>query len=162
MTLGVAVATFALQRKLPYKRLLVVTGAMIAFVLVVMVGQTVRTLQGTGWAPITALGFDPPTWASLWLDVYPTWETAGAQLAAVVFVLGSYLLAQELRVKRPRRRAYRAARAASASAAATVSAPTASATGPYVTAPPQTLRPARKPASEESAAAAPSDASFTT
>ena len=38
MTLAVAVATFALQRKLPYKRMLVVTGVLIGFVLVVMVG----------------------------------------------------------------------------------------------------------------------------
>ena len=46
MTLGVAVATFALQRKLPYKRMLIVTGVMIGFVLVVMVGQTARTHAG--------------------------------------------------------------------------------------------------------------------
>jgi high-affinity iron transporter len=104
MTLAVAVATFALQRKLPYKRMLVVTGVMIGFVLVVMVGQTARTMQGTGWIPITPIDVDPPYWLGLWFGVYPTWETIGAQVAAMAFVIGSYFLAQEVRVRRPRRR----------------------------------------------------------
>jgi len=112
MTLAVAVLTFALQRKLPYKRMLILTGVLIGFVLVVMVGQTARTMQGTGWLSIGSFAFEPPTWASLWLGVYPTWETIGAQLAAIVFVVGSYFLAQEIRVKRPRRRARLAAVAA--------------------------------------------------
>jgi high-affinity iron transporter len=104
MTLAVAVATFALQRKLPYKRMLVVTGVLIGFVLVVMVGQTARTMQGTGWIPITPIDVDPPYWLGLWFGVYPTWETIGAQVAAMLFVIGSYFLAQEVRVRRPRRR----------------------------------------------------------
>ena len=60
LTLAVAVLTFALQRKLPYKRMLIVTGVMIGFVLVVMVGQTARTMQGTGWLPITPIDADLP------------------------------------------------------------------------------------------------------
>jgi high-affinity iron transporter len=120
MTLAVAVCTFALQRKLPYKRMLVVTGVLIGFVLVVMVGQTVRTMQGTGWLPITTLDVQPPYWAGLWFGVYPTVETVGAQLLAAVFVIGSYVLAREIRVKRPVRRATRTA----------ASAPTASAPAP--------------------------------
>jgi high-affinity iron transporter len=107
MTLAVAVLTFALQRKLPYKRMLVVTGVMIGFVLVVMVGQTARTMQGTGWIPITPIDVDPPYWLGLWFGVYPTWETIGAQVGAMAFVIGSYALAQEVRVRRPRRRAAR-------------------------------------------------------
>jgi high-affinity iron transporter len=105
MTLAVAVLTFALQRKLPYKRMLIVTGVMIGFVLVVMVGQTARTMQGTGWIPITPLNIDPPYWLGLWFGVYPTWETIGTQIGAMIFVIGSYFLAQEVRVRRPRRRA---------------------------------------------------------
>jgi high-affinity iron transporter len=101
----VAVATFALQRKLPYKRMLVVTGVLIGFVLVVMVGQTARTMQGTGWLSITPVGGEFPYWWGLWFGVYPTWETIGAQAAAMVFVIGSYFIAQEIRVRRPRRRA---------------------------------------------------------
>ncbi|MDO8185187.1 FTR1 family protein [Conexibacter sp. JD483] len=114
MVLGVAVLTFALQRKLPYKKMLIVTGVMIGFVLIVMVGQTARTMQGTGWLPITPLGFDPPYWASLWFGVYPTVETVVAQLAAAAFVIGSYYLAQEVRVKRPQRAARKRRAAAAA------------------------------------------------
>jgi high-affinity iron transporter len=105
LTLSVAVLTFALQRKLPYKKMLVVTGVLLGFVLVVMVGQTARTLQGTGWLSITPAPVDPPYWAGLWFGVFPTWETLGAQVGALVFVVGSYYLAQELKVKRPQRRA---------------------------------------------------------
>ncbi len=109
LTLGVAVVTFALQRKLPYKKMLIVTGVLIGFVLVVMVGQTTRTMQGTGWLPISPIDVDVPYWAGLWLGVFPTWETLAAQLAAAAFVIGSYFLAQEVRVKRPQRRARAAA-----------------------------------------------------
>jgi high-affinity iron transporter len=107
LTLGVAVVTFALQRKLPYKRMLIVTGVMIGFVLVVMVGQTARTMQGTGWLPITPVDVDLPYWAGLWFGVFPTLETLGAQVLAAVFVIGSYFVAQEVRVKRPQRKVAR-------------------------------------------------------
>jgi high-affinity iron transporter len=103
LTLLVAVLTFALQRKLPYKKMLIATGVLIAVVLVVMVGQTARTMQGTGWLPITPAPFDVPYWAGLWFGVFPTWETLIAQVAAFVFVIGSYFLAQEVKVKRPQR-----------------------------------------------------------
>jgi high-affinity iron transporter len=62
-------------------------------------------MQGTGWLPITPAPISVPYWAGLWLGVYPTWETIGAQIAAFVFVIGSYFLAQEVRVRRPQRRA---------------------------------------------------------
>jgi high-affinity iron transporter len=105
LTFAVGAVTFLLQRKLPYKRMLVATGVLIGFVLLVMVGQTARTLQGVGWLPITPVGAEPPYWLGVWFGVYPTWETLGAQLIAAVFVIGSYALAQELKVKGPKRRA---------------------------------------------------------
>src|SRR4051812_44946404 len=104
MTFAVGGATFYFQRKLPYKKMLIVTGVFIGFVLVVMVGQTVRTMQGTGWIPITPIDLELPYWPGLWLGVYPTIETIGAQIAAAAFVIGSYFLAQEMKVKGPRRR----------------------------------------------------------
>ena len=104
LTLVVAVLTFALQRKLPYKKMLIATGVLLAFVLVVMVGQTARTMQGTGWLPITPAPIEPPYWAGLWFGVFPTWETLLAQVGALVFVVGSYFLAQEVKVNRPKRR----------------------------------------------------------
>ena len=107
LTLAVAVVVFALERKLPYKKMLIVTGVLIGVVLITMTGQTARTMQGTGWLSITAIDVDLPYWLGLWFGVFPTWETVAAQLLAAAFVIGSYLLAQEVKVKRPRRRARR-------------------------------------------------------
>jgi high-affinity iron transporter len=94
---AVAVATFVLERKLPYKRMLIVTGVLLTAVLVVMVGKTARTMQGVGWLPITPIDADPPYWAGLWLGFFPTVETIVAQVAAAIFVVGSYLLAERVR-----------------------------------------------------------------
>jgi high-affinity iron transporter len=104
-TAVVGAATFALERKLPYKRLLIVTGALIALVLVVMVGNTMRTLQGVGWVSITPIDVDLPLWMGTWLGVFPTWETIGAQLGAFGFVIGSYYLAEWVRKRQVRRAA---------------------------------------------------------
>jgi high-affinity iron transporter len=98
--------------------MLVITGVLIGFVLVVMVGQTARTMQGTGWLSITSLDWDLPYWAGLWLGVYPTVETIGAQVLAAVFVIGSYYLAQEVRVKRPQRKSRKDRKLATAVAGA--------------------------------------------
>ena len=95
---AVAVATFVLERKLPYKKMLIVTGVLLTAVLAIMVGKTARTLQGVGWLPITPVDVDVPYWMGLWLGVFPTVETLVAQVASVVFVVGSYLVAE--RVKR--------------------------------------------------------------
>jgi high-affinity iron transporter len=110
-TAVVAVATFKLQRKLPYKRMLIVTGGLLAFVLMVMVGATVRTLQGTGWLPIHSIELELPYWLGTWLGIFPTWETIGAQVAALAFVIGSYFAAEYIRIKRPRKRALAAQQA---------------------------------------------------
>lgn len=110
-TLIVGAITFKLQRKLPFKRMLILTGVLIALVLAVMVGTTVHTMQGIGWLPITTTSFAVPLNWSTWLGVYPTWEGIAAQLGALAFVLGSYFAARELQVNRPRRRALRTAQA---------------------------------------------------
>nr|MDQ3371529.1 FTR1 family protein [Actinomycetota bacterium] len=99
----VAVATFALQRKLPYKRMLVVTGVLLGFVLVVLVGQTARTLQGVGWLAISPFDVELPFWMGTWFGLFPTWQTLGAQVLAAAFVIGSYFAAEYVRIKRPRR-----------------------------------------------------------
>ncbi len=96
-TAVVGAITFALERKLPYKRMLIVTGALISLVLVVMVGNTMRVLQGVGWVPITPIDFDLPLWMGTWLGVFPTWETVGGQIGALAFVIGSYYLAEWMR-----------------------------------------------------------------
>ncbi len=39
-----------------------------------------------------------------WFEIYPYWETIGAQVLAAVLVAGSYLLAEHIKVRRPLRR----------------------------------------------------------
>ena len=80
-TAAVGALTFTLERKLPYKKMLIVTGVLIALVLVVLVGNTVRTLQGVGWMPITPIDVEFPLWMGTWLGVFPTVETLVAQVA---------------------------------------------------------------------------------
>jgi high-affinity iron transporter len=105
LTGAVGAATFALERRLPYKKMLVVTGVLIALVLMVMVGNTVRVMQGVGWIPITPIDVDLPLWMGTWLGVFPSWQTIGAQVAAFGFVIGSYFLAERVRKRSVRREA---------------------------------------------------------
>jgi high-affinity iron transporter len=100
-TAVVGVLTFKLQRRLPYKRMLIVTGVMIGFVLVVMIGGTAATFQDLGWLPKHDLGVAIPDWAGRWFEVYPTVETIAVQLVAALFVIGSYFGAEYLKVRRP-------------------------------------------------------------
>jgi high-affinity iron transporter len=97
LTAVVGALTFILERRLPYKRMLIVTGVLISLVLVVMVGNTARTLQGIGWLPITPLDIEFPLWMGTWLGIFPTVESLVAQAAAFAFVIGSYFLAEWVR-----------------------------------------------------------------
>jgi high-affinity iron transporter len=101
---AVAISTFKLERKLPYKKMLIVTGVLLTLVLMVMMGKTVRVMQGVGWVPITPVDVQLPYWTGIWLGLFPTVETMLAQLGGGVFVIGSYLLAERLKHRRPRRR----------------------------------------------------------
>jgi len=103
-TAAVGVLTFLAHHKLPYRRMLVVTGAMIGLVLVVMVGESAEELQLAGWLPTTQLGVTFPGWVRTWLALSPTVETITAQVLAAVAVIGSYLVAEHVRVRRPARR----------------------------------------------------------
>jgi high-affinity iron transporter len=103
-TVAVGIATFFLQRKLPYRRMLVATGVLLGVVLVVMVGGSARTLQDVGWLSATPIGVRFPDWWARWFELVPTWETVGAQVLAAALVLGSYFAAEWLKVRLPRRR----------------------------------------------------------
>jgi high-affinity iron transporter len=100
-TAVVGVLTFYAHHKLPYKKMLVLTGATIGFVLVVMVGEGVQEMQLAGWLPTTTMGFTLPGWMGLWLAIFPTVETLTAQALAALAVIGSYFLAEHVRVRRP-------------------------------------------------------------
>jgi high-affinity iron transporter len=103
LTAIVGAITFSLERKLPYKKMLIVTGVLIALVLVVLVGNTARTMQGVGWLSIHPIEIEIPLWMGTWLGIYPTVETLSAQLLAFVFVIGSYFAAEWLRKRELRR-----------------------------------------------------------
>ena len=114
---AVAVITFKLQTKLPYKRMLWVTGIMLGVILTIMVGQTARTLQGVGWLPIHPISVDIPYWMGTWLGVFPSWETMIAQGIAAAFVIGSYFAAEYVKIKRPQKQAAKRRAAAAAAKA---------------------------------------------
>jgi high-affinity iron transporter len=104
-TAAVGVLTFGLHQRLPYRKLLVITGGLLVVVLWVMVGEEVNEMQLAGWIGTTPIpGVSVPGWAGTWFSVFPNVETVVAQLLAVVLVVGSYLAAQYVRVWRPRRR----------------------------------------------------------
>ncbi|HUA49178.1 MAG TPA: FTR1 family protein [Solirubrobacteraceae bacterium] len=105
------VLTFALHQRLPYKRLLIITGGMLVVVLFVMVGEEINEMQLAGWIGTTSIGAHIPGWAGEWFSLFGNVQTIVAQVLAVTAVLGSYLAAQYLRVWRPRRRRERAASA---------------------------------------------------
>lgn len=101
----VGALVLVLQTKLPHKKMLMVTGVMIAMVLVVMVGTTTHVLQVVGWLPISPIqGVVVPYWMGVWFGLYGTWQGILLQVLALVFVIGSYYAAeytQERRRNRP-------------------------------------------------------------
>lgn len=99
----VGVATFWLHHKLPYRRMLVLTGVLVGVVLVVMIGGTALSFQDLGWLPRHPTPFTVPEWMGAWFEMYSYWETLGAQLLAGTLVIGSYYLAEYLKVRRPQR-----------------------------------------------------------
>src|SRR3954462_3843073 len=113
-TAVVGVLTFWLHRKLPYKKMLVLTGALLGVVLVVMIGGTAATFQDLGWLPQHPLPFAVPQWLGAWFEIYPTYETIGIQILAALFVVGSYVLAKHMLVRRPARHGEQPARRAEA------------------------------------------------
>ena len=103
-TAVVGAITFWLHHKLPYRRMLVLTGVLVGVVLVVMIGGTALSFQDLGWLPRHETPFTLPVWLGSWFEMYSTWETLGAQALAAAFVVGSYYLAEYVKVRRPRAR----------------------------------------------------------
>ena len=108
-TAVVGVLTFWLHRKLPYRRMLILTGVTVALVLMVMIGGTALSFADLGWIPRHETPFSVPEWMGAWFEIYPYWETIGAQLLAGALVVGSYLLAEHFKVRRRIRRGGRPA-----------------------------------------------------
>ena len=90
----VAVLTFVLQQRLPYRKMLITTGILLGVVLLVMVGEQAQEMQLAHWISTHAIdSLKPyiPPWMGLWFAVFPTVETLVAQLIAGGYA-GDWLL----------------------------------------------------------------------
>lgn len=95
----VAVLTFIAHRKLPYRKMLVLTGILLGFVLLVMVGEQVFEMQQAHWIGTTEIGWlapYSPDWLGVWFGFFPNWECLIGQSLAFILVVGSYLLQRKL------------------------------------------------------------------
>jgi len=91
----VAVLNFIAHRKLPYRKMLILTGVMLGAVLLVMVGEQVNEMQLANWLHTTDipwLSAKTPDWMGVWFGFYPNMEGIAGQGVAFVLVAGSYLL----------------------------------------------------------------------
>lgn len=99
LTLVVAVITFWAHQRMPYRKMLIITGVMLGAVLLVMVGEEAQEMQLAGWlhtSTIPLLDGKIPDWAGVWFSLFPTWETLLAQLLALALVIGSYFLSGKM------------------------------------------------------------------
>src|SRR6188472_3331737 len=72
----VALLTFVLQQRLPYRKMLITTGILLGVVLLVMVGEQTQEMQLAHWistTPVPGLVSLIPDWAGLWFAVFPTY-----------------------------------------------------------------------------------------
>jgi high-affinity iron transporter len=92
----VAILTFIGHTRLPYRKMLVSTGVMLGFVLLVMVGEQAQEMQLAHWLPTTKIAAleNMPDWMGVWFSVFPTFETLVAQLLAALLVVGSFFVAR--------------------------------------------------------------------
>jgi high-affinity iron transporter len=100
----VAVLTFVLQQRLPYRKMLITTGVLLGIVLLVMVGEQAQEMQLAHWISRTEIPWLTnviPAWVGMWFAVFPTVETMIAQLIAAILVIGSYYGARYMRGSAP-------------------------------------------------------------
>jgi high-affinity iron transporter len=95
----VALLTFVLQQRLPYRKMLITTGVLLGVVLLVMVGEQAQEMQLAHWISHTEIPWLAqalPAWLGMWFAVFPTYETLIAQGLAAVLVIGSYYAARRV------------------------------------------------------------------
>src|SRR5258705_7060262 len=93
----VALLTFVLQQRLPYRKMLITTGILLGVVLLVMVGEQAQEMQLANWISRTEIPWlvnVVPAWAGMWFAFFPTYETIFAQIIAAILVIGSYYAAR--------------------------------------------------------------------
>jgi high-affinity iron transporter len=100
----VGFAVFSIGAKLPYRRMLVITGVLVIFVLFTFMGSTVRLFQTVGWLSVHPVpGLELPAWMGVWLGLYPTWEGLLIPFGTFAYVGGMWLLVK-LQAKRAQER----------------------------------------------------------
>jgi high-affinity iron transporter len=95
----VALLTFVLQQRLPYRKMLITTGVLLGVVLLVMVGEQAQEMQLAHWISHTEIPWLAqalPAWLGMWFAVFPTYETLIAQGLAAMLVIGSYYAARRV------------------------------------------------------------------
>lgn len=95
LTLVVAVITFWMHQRMPFRKMLIITGVLLGVVLLVMVGEEANEMQLANWistTPIHSLDKFMPDWAGVWFSLFPNVETVVAQVVALVLVVGSYFI----------------------------------------------------------------------
>ena len=101
LTACVAALTFVANTHLPYKKMLVLTGILLGGVLIVMVGESAQEMQQAGWIGTHAVNLPIPGWMGVWFAVFPNLEGLGSQFLAGLVVIGSYIMAEYMRLKKP-------------------------------------------------------------
>jgi high-affinity iron transporter len=79
--------------------MLVITGLLLGFVLLVSVGEQAQEMQLAHWIPTTTIPWLTPwtpAWSGVWISLFPTVETLAAQVLAAAIVIGSYFGARKL------------------------------------------------------------------
>jgi len=88
--LGVLIFKFG--AKLPYRKMLVVTGLLVISIMITFLGSTVRLFQTVSWMPIHPISsLHIPAWMGTWLGIYPSWEGLFIPPLALVYVGGAWL-----------------------------------------------------------------------
>jgi high-affinity iron transporter len=98
----VAMLTFVLQQRLPYRKMLITTGILLGVVLLVMVGEQAQEMQLAHWISRTEIPWlvnAMPAWVGMWFAVFPTYETLIAQGLAAILVVGSYYAARHFNAR---------------------------------------------------------------
>jgi high-affinity iron transporter len=104
LTLVVAVITFWMHHRMPYRKMLIITGVLLGVVLLVMVGEEAQEMQQANWLSTTnipALVPYMPDWAGVWFSLFPNWETIIAQGLSLVIVVGSYFISGKIMARHP-------------------------------------------------------------
>jgi high-affinity iron transporter len=88
----IGMLTFRYGVKLPYRKLMVLTGILVVSIMVTFIGSTVRLFQVVNWMPIHPVySLHLPNWSGLWLGLYPSWEGLLIPPLALVYVGGAWL-----------------------------------------------------------------------